>query len=88
MPNILVRNVPDGVHPRLLERATARGLSLQTYLRAELARLAETETLEEVLARIRTNSGGRLGVQDTLDALDEAWAERMTVLAPDLTPEN
>ena len=76
MPNVLVRDVPESVHRRLTERAASKGQSLQAYLRMELARLAETESLEDVLARIRKDSGGRVGVNEALHALEEARAER------------
>ena len=52
MPNVLVRNVPEEVHRKLTERARANGTSLQGYLSAELARLAETPTLDQIIDRI------------------------------------
>ena len=76
MTNVLVRDVPEPIHRRLTARAASKGQSLQAYLQMELMRLAETEPLEDVLARIRTRSGGRIGFQEAVDALDEARAER------------
>ena len=48
---IQIRNVPDGVHARLKERAAAGGLSLSDYLKREVTRMAETPSLEEWLER-------------------------------------
>jgi antitoxin FitA len=76
MPNVLVRDLPEPVHQKLTERAAARGQSLQAYLKMELARLAQTESLEEVLARIEKDSGGRVRPQEALEAIHEARAER------------
>lgn len=66
MPNVLVRDVPDNVHARLQARADERGQSLQQYLAGELRRLAERPTMEEVLARIATRRGGRVGLDQAV----------------------
>ena len=76
MPNVLIRDLPEGVHGVLVDRAKSSGLSLQAYLRMELERLAEAQSLSEILAGIRKNSGGRIGFREALEALDEARAER------------
>ncbi|MGC8626783.1 MAG: FitA-like ribbon-helix-helix domain-containing protein [Acidimicrobiales bacterium] len=73
MPNILVRDVPDGVHAALQQRAESRGQSLQQYLAAELRRLAERPSLEEVLDRTDRRSGGRVGLAR---AVEDISAER------------
>lgn len=62
MPNVLIRDLPDHVHKELVRRAETSGKSLQQYLTDELARLASTPTLEEVLARINERRGGRVGL--------------------------
>lgn len=80
MPNVLVRNVPDDVHRKLTQRAEASGTSLQRYLSAELARLAETPTLDEIIARIEQNSGGRVGFAQAVADLDDIRTERDQVL--------
>jgi plasmid stability protein len=49
---IQVRNVPDDVHRTLKARAAHRGMSLSDYLNAELRRIAETPTFEELVERI------------------------------------
>jgi len=70
MPNVLVRDVPDDVHAILQRRAGAAGQSLQQYLAAELARLASTPTMDEVLARISRRRGGRVGFDVAVSDLD------------------
>jgi plasmid stability protein len=69
MPNVLVRDVPDEVHSQLLHRANERGQSLQQYLTAELRRLAERPTMDEVLARVAGRRGGRVGLDQAVQDL-------------------
>lgn len=71
MPNVLIRNLPDDVHATLQRRAASAGMSLQQYLSSELAHLARNPTMDEVLDRIRTRSGGRVGLQTAVDDLRE-----------------
>lgn len=72
MPNILVRDIPDAVHAALQERAERRGQSLQQYLAAELKRLVERPSVDEVLERIEKRRGGRVGLaQAAQDVLEE-----------------
>ncbi len=73
MPNVLVRDLPDDVHSALQRRAVAAGQSLQQYLAHELARLAATPSMEEVLDRISQRRGGRVGFAT---AVDDLRAER------------
>ena len=80
MPHVLVRDVPEDVHRKLTQRARANGTSLQRYLSSELARLAETPTLDEVIARIEQNMGGRVGFAQAVTDLDEIRTERDQVL--------
>jgi plasmid stability protein len=61
MPSIQVKDVPEEIHAVLRRRAAASGQSLQEYLLARLREDAETETVDEVLARIEHRSGGKLG---------------------------
>ena len=77
---MLVRNVPEEVHRKLTQRARSSGTSLQRYLSAELTRLAETPSLDEVIARIEQDSGGRVGFAQAVADLDEIRAERDQVL--------
>lgn len=62
MTNVLVRDLSEETHRELLRRAGARGQSLQQYLAAELTRLALAPTLDDVLRRIDTRRGGRVGL--------------------------
>ncbi|MFM7251618.1 MAG: FitA-like ribbon-helix-helix domain-containing protein [Ilumatobacteraceae bacterium] len=71
MPNVLVRDVPDDVHASLQRRAEAEGKSLQQYLASELARLASTPTIHEVLDRIERRRGGTVGFDTAVRDLDE-----------------
>jgi plasmid stability protein len=73
MPNVLVRDVPESVHAQLQARANKRGQSLQQYLAGELRRLAERPSMDEVLARIATRKGGRVGLEQ---AVQDLAAER------------
>lgn len=71
MPNVLVRNLPEEVHARLQRRAESRGQSLQQYLVAELRRLADRPTIDEVFDRIEQRSGGRVGFDQAVADLSE-----------------
>jgi plasmid stability protein len=57
---IQIRNVPDDLHRRLKERSAQMGMSLSDYLKRELARVAETPTLDEMIERIRRRSPVKL----------------------------
>jgi antitoxin FitA len=70
MPNVLVRDVPDDIHAGLQRRAEQHGQSLQQYLSTELRRLAERPTIDEVLDRIATHHGGRVGLQQAVADLN------------------
>lgn len=76
MPNVLVRDVPEGVHAELQRRAAQRGQSLQQYLAAELERLADKPTLEDVLQRIESHREGQVGLRKAADELAEMRDER------------
>lgn len=71
MPNVLVRDLPDDVHASLQRRAQAEGKSLQHYLATELTRLANTPTLDDVLARISRRRGGKVGFDTAVRDLDD-----------------
>jgi plasmid stability protein len=76
MPNVLVRDLPDGVHASLQRRAEEAGQSLQQYLATELTRLASTPTMDDVLARISRRHGGRVGLDRAVADLDEERGPR------------
>ena len=76
MPNVLVRDLPDEVHASLQRRAESAGQSLQQYLATELTRLASTPTMDDVLARISRQHGGRVGLERAVADLDEDRSDR------------
>jgi hypothetical protein len=49
---IQIRNVPESVHRIIKSQAALAGMSLSDYLLAEIRRLAETPTLDEMRARL------------------------------------
>ena len=73
MPNLLIRDVPEDIHAALQCRAESRGQSLQQFLSAELKRLVERPSLDEVLDRIERHRGGRVGFRQ---AAEDVAAER------------
>ena len=74
MPSVLVRDLPDDVHAALVLRAEQRGQSLQQYLAAELQRLAERPTIDDVLDRVEHRSGGRVGLRRAVEDLADERA--------------
>ena len=76
MPNVLIRDLPDDIHANLQRRAQQAGKSLQQYLTQELSRVAQSPTLDEVLARIAQRSGGQVGFQTALDDLQDERGRR------------
>jgi len=76
MPNVQVRDVPDEVHEVLVRRAEQAGQSLQQFLAAQLAAIAATPTVQEVVDRIEQRPKGRLSSRDAIEALDEERARR------------
>ena len=76
MPNVLIRDLPDDVHASLQRRAAAAGQSLQQYLTDELARVAESPTLTEVLERIEQRFGGRVGFDTAAADLQSERSQR------------
>lgn len=76
MSNVLIRDLSVETHQALLRRAGDRGQSLQQYLATELTRLAATPTLDDVLRRIATRSGGRVGLEEAASDLAEERSQR------------
>lgn len=76
MPNVQVRDVPDEVHEKLVRRAELAGQSLQQFLAAQLAAIASTPTLDEMLDRVEDRAKGRLPRRDAIAALDAERARR------------
>lgn len=76
MPNVQVRGVPDEVHEALVRRAEQAGQSLQQFLAAQLAVIAATPTIDEMLERIERRPKGQLSAEAAIDAIDEERARR------------
>ena len=76
MPHVQIRNVPRAVHAKLVDRAQQAGQSLQQFLLAQLALIADTPTLDEVLDRIERQDKGRLSGQDSVALLESERARR------------
>lgn len=57
---IQIRHVPDRLHRRLKARAALEGRSLSDYLLAELGRIAERPTRQELLERLAQPARGDL----------------------------
>ncbi|MEO7556083.1 MAG: hypothetical protein ABIV94_05710 [Acidimicrobiales bacterium] len=76
MPHVQIRDVPDDVHTALVRRAERAGQSLQQFLAAQLATIAATPTLDDVLDRIARSPKGRLSRHDTVDAIGDERARR------------
>lgn len=76
MLNVQVRDVPDEVHRALVRRADAAGQSLQQFLLGELAAIAATPTVDDVLDRIDRRAKGRLSAQDAVTAIRAERAGR------------
>jgi plasmid stability protein len=69
MPSVQVKDVPDDVHATLRRRAAAAGQSLQEYLLERLTEEAATPTLEEVLDRAGSRSGGSVSFKAAVKAV-------------------
>lgn len=76
MPNVQIRDVPVEVHNELVRRAELEGQSLQQYLAAQLASMASTPTIDEMIARIEKRPKGRLSRSDAIAALQDERARR------------
>ena len=71
MTNVLVRDLPDETHEKLVHKAYSSGQSLQQYLTDQLNRLADTPTMSEALERIAANVSGRVGFDQAVEDLAE-----------------
>lgn len=76
MPNVQVRDVPEEVHQALVRRAEREGQSLQQFLSAQLASIAASPTVDEVLDRVERRRKGRLPASAALEAIDNDRAGR------------
>ena len=59
---IQIHNVPDSVHRMLKARAPLAGMSLSDYLLAEIRKVAEYPTVEELRERIASRERVTLSV--------------------------
>jgi hypothetical protein len=76
MPNVQVRDVPVEVHEALVRRAELAGQSLQQFLAGQLAAIAATPSVEEVLDRIERRSKGRLSAEEAVAYVRDERARR------------
>ncbi|MXZ68538.1 MAG: hypothetical protein F4Z17_06080 [Acidimicrobiia bacterium] len=76
MVHVLIRNLPVETHAELRHRAEREGKSLQQYLVSELKRLAARPTLDDVLDRVETLAGGRVGARQSVEDLAEDRRQR------------
>ncbi len=72
MTMIQIRNVPEALHRRLKARAAMAGLSLSDLLLREVARVADTPSVEELRGRLAELPS----VATDLSAADAVRAER------------
>ena len=76
MPNVQVRDVPPEVHAALVRRAERAGQSLQQFLAQQLAAIAATPSVGEVLDRIERRPKGHLAADAALEMLEHDRARR------------
>ncbi len=76
MVNVQIRDVPEHIHTELVRRAELAGQSLQQYLATQLASIAATPTIDDVLDRVENRSKGRLSAADAVAALEDERARR------------
>lgn len=76
MPNVQVRDVPEEIHETLVRRAERAGQSLQQFLTAQLALIAATPTIDEILDQIERRPTGRLSAKSAIAAIDQERARR------------
>lgn len=76
MPNVQIREVPEEVHEALVRKAALAGQSLQQYLSAQLALIASTPTVDEVIDLIERRDKGRLSRASAVAALRDERARR------------
>ena len=67
MPSIQIKDVPPETHAVLRERAARSRQSLQEYLLAKLIEEASAPTLNEVLDRIDTMTGGSVTFEEAAE---------------------
>ena len=76
MPSVQIKDVPEGTHVVLRQRAAAAHQSLQEYLRSRLIAEASQPTLEEILDRAGGRAGGAVPIADAVKTLQGERAGR------------
>jgi hypothetical protein len=76
MPNVQIREVPEDVHEALVRKAQLAGQSLQQYLSEQLAVIASTPTVDEVIDLIERRDKGSVARASTIAALRDERARR------------
>jgi plasmid stability protein len=69
MTSVQIKDVPEETHAVLRERAARAHQSLQEYLRSRLIEEAAMPTVEEVLERAGSRSGGSLPFSAAVEAV-------------------
>ena len=67
--SVRVKDMPGDVHHTLRRRAADAGQSLQEYILRLLCEQARTPTLEEVLERADSRTGGDIGAAEAVAAV-------------------
>lgn len=71
MSTLYIRDVPDDVTATLKQRAADAGMSLSSFVRAELARIAERPTNAQLLDRLHNQErSSRATRSEILEALE------------------
>lgn len=76
MPSIQIKDVPEGTHTVLRQRAAANHQSLQEYLLQRLIDEAAQPTLAEVLQRAGGRAGGSVPLRSAVAAVRQDRAGR------------
>lgn len=75
MPEIVIRNVPEEVYLRLLDRAEKRNLSLEKFLLRVISEEAEWMTWEEIFNKMAPFQTSNFSHEDLMRAIDESRDE-------------
>ena len=82
MVALQIRDVPEDIRQTLAEQAAARGQSLQSFLLTLVTDEARRSTNLTVLERFGArHDGSQLSTAEVTEALDQARAERETLLS-------
>lgn len=86
MPNITIRDVPEPVHRKLVERAERNRQSLQQYLLDQLTEMTEKLTMAEWLEQVAAHREAMPPITgvDIIELIDAGHRERDTKIARSL----